>query len=284
MSSDYKTVEKYSSSVTDTDSKESSRELNAFNFNEEEKSRHNTDRTKVSLQTTNKLTKESQSLLEPIKTDSTRPGRASEKSGNNGLETNETIDETKYYINYEGKLAFRKLKSINAKFLDDDKVEIVSSILEMIFSKFYSELDKISHHSITPLKSSLPMAFHSTKFVPIKERIKSERKPKPKRKERVETYQQNGKNISKTVQYLGLPINVAKPKRFLDTKIDYNLVLSEKANKSTVLSMRQSKADVLNDLESFKDLTLLKTETLNEHETAEHIKVPSPFVSIMVLL
>lgn len=283
--SNHKYLAKHSSRATvNTKSKGSSREINAISYNEEEKGRDlNTNKTKISLKRKpSNLKPQRHSSLEPIKSANTRSGTTRDKSEVDVSKKDKTIDETKYYINYEGKLAFRKTKSVSGKFLaTDDRIETATYILNMIFSQLDSELDKIGKRSISPITSpSSTITFHSTKFVPIKERIKSEKKVKLKGKEQakgiVKPSLQNGKNnISKIVQYLRLPINVAKPKPFLDSKVDYDLVLSDKDRNATLLSHGRSKPDLLSDQES-DFFPLPKTESQRKLN-----KILSPFVSIL---
>lgn len=192
---------------------------------------------------------------------------------------------TKYYINYEGKLSLRtKVQSGRAldKFRDiGEKFEIVASVLNEIILKLDTESKtysiagkKMSERSVSTFSTTTS---HSSKYVSIKDIIVQ--KQKEKKGQHLQVKRNSGMvslipQMGSIIRHLGLPITLSKSQPYLDVKAVYERVLSEKDFATAKLLCRD---DDLTETEDDYKQPLNKKEVSEEDE--EDI-VDGPFVSL----
>lgn len=197
-----------------------------------------------------------------------------------------SLVDTKYYINYEGKLSLRtkvKTGQVVEKFKEIGKsFKIVSSILNEIIFKLDVE-NKTRSITEKSLLQTAPSVFptdtaHSSMYVSIKDIIQKQ-KEKKRQAEDVKTI--NGTmeclipQMSLIVRHLGLPITLSQTQPYLDIRADFERVLTEKdVSTGKLLS---SENDPTTGKESECDYKqLLEEKKVLE---AEVELVDSPFVS-----
>lgn len=192
---------------------------------------------------------------------------------------------TKYYINYEGKLSLRtKVQSGRAldKFRDiGEKFEIVASVLNEIILKLDTESKtniiagkKMLERSVSTFSTTTS---HSSKYVSIKDIIVQ--KQKEKKGQHLQVKRNSGMvslipQMGSIIRHLGLPITLSKSQPYLDVKAVYERVLSEKDFATAKLLCRD---DDLTETEDDYKQPLDKKEVSEEDE--EDI-VDGPFVSL----
>lgn len=191
---------------------------------------------------------------------------------------------TKYYINYEGKLSLRtKVQTGRAleKFREiGEKFEIVASVLNELILKLDIESKTNGTAGKKMLERSLS-AFstttsHSSKYVSIKDIIVQ--KQKEKKGQNIKIKSNSGvvsliPQMDSIIKHLGLPITLSQSQPYLDVRAVYERVLTEKDFATGTLLSRDNDPNETED--DFKH-PLDKREVSEEEEDG---MVDCPFVS-----
>lgn len=194
---------------------------------------------------------------------------------------------TKYYINYEGKLSLRtKVQPGRAldKFRDfGEKFEIVASVLNELLLKLDNESKTNSIAGKKFLERSLSTfsttTSHSSKYVSIKDIIVQKQKEKHLQKEQhLQIKSNNGMaslipKMGSIIRHLGLPITLSRSQPYLDVRAVYERVLSEKDFATGKLLSRD------NDLTETEDDYKQPLDKKEVSEEEEEDIVDGPFVS-----
>lgn len=191
---------------------------------------------------------------------------------------------TKYYINYEGKLSLRT-KVQTGRALDKfrnfgEKFEIVASVINEILLKLDSESKTNSIAGKKLLERSLSTfsttTSHSSKYVSIKDIIVQ--KQKEKKGQQLKIKSNNGMaslipKMGSIIRHLGLPITLSQSQPYLDVRAVYERVLSERDFATGKLLSRD------NDLTETEDDYKQPLDKKEVSEEEEEDIVDGPFVS-----
>lgn len=198
---------------------------------------------------------------------------------------------TKYYINYEGKLSLRtKVQSGRAKdkFREvGEKFEIVASLLNELVLNLDVENKTSSIRGKKMLERSLSTfsttTSHSSKYVSIKDIIIQ--KQKEKKGQNLKIKRQNSGMVSlipqmdSIIRHLGLPITLCQSQPYLDVRAVYERVLTEKDFATGCKLSRDNDVTAIKETEDDYKQPLDKKEVSEEEE--EDI-VDCPFVSFSI--
>lgn len=191
---------------------------------------------------------------------------------------------TKYYINYDGKLSLRtKVQPGRAldKFRDfGEKFEIVASVLNELLLKLDNESKTNSIAGKKLLERSLSTfsttTSHSSKYISIKDIIVQ--KQKEKKGQHLQIKSNNGMaslipKMGSIIRHLGLPITLSQSQPYLDVRAVYERVLSERDFATGKLLSRD------NDLTETEDDYKQPLDKKEVSEEEEEAIVDGPFVS-----